>query len=255
MQSVAQSRVDGHSTSGSPGLGLGSIGRMAVNFDIYTQVSQGTALRFEVWPTAAAPPADPEIELGVVAMAKPGEEVNGDAWHLHSRRGRHMLVIVDGLGHGPAAATAARVAINTALERPELSPQDQLARMHGALRPTRGAAASVASLVPSRGTGSFCGIGNVGCVVRTAGRSRGLVVHNGTLGHQVRKLQAYDFPFEAGAALIMHTDGLTTSWNLDTYPGLEHRHAGLVAAVLFRDCRRRSDDVTVAVLKNRIRPP
>jgi hypothetical protein len=43
----------------------------------------------------------------------------------------------------------------------------------------------------------------------------------------------------------MHSDGLTTHWDVDRYPGLLHMHPSLIAGVLYRDFRRRRDDVTV----------
>ena len=45
----------------------------------------------------------------------------------------------------------------------------------------------------------------------------------------------------------MHSDGLATRWSLDAYPGLQRRHPGLVAGVLYRDYSRGRDDVTVLV--------
>jgi hypothetical protein len=43
----------------------------------------------------------------------------------------------------------------------------------------------------------------------------------------------------------MHSDGLTTSWSMDAYPGLIRRHPALIAGVLYRDASRGRDDVCV----------
>jgi hypothetical protein len=45
----------------------------------------------------------------------------------------------------------------------------------------------------------------------------------------------------------MHSDGLSSHWSLDPYPGLRLRHPALIAAVLYRDFSRHRDDVTVLV--------
>jgi hypothetical protein len=45
----------------------------------------------------------------------------------------------------------------------------------------------------------------------------------------------------------MHSDGLSSSWKFDRYPGLSRAHPTLAAAVLFRDFWRRRDDVTVLI--------
>jgi hypothetical protein len=49
----------------------------------------------------------------------------------------------------------------------------------------------------------------------------------------------------------MHSDGLTTRWDLKLYPGIWNKPPSLIAAVLHRDFFRDRDDVTVLVAKAR----
>ena len=249
MQDIAASMRDGHSTAGSPGLGLGSISRLASNLDIYSQPGAGTVLRFEAW-SAHAPAARASIAFGGVCVAMPGEEVSGDGWQVESANGRHRAVVVDGLGHGLPAATATRAALRIAQEDGGAAPAVVLTSMHGALRSTRGAAAAVATLEPHASSGVFAGIGNIRALVRTAETTRNLVSHNGTLGHQVRKFQAFEFTFPPQALFVLHSDGIATHWSLDAYPGLERRHPGVIAAVVYRDHARARDDATIVVVRN-----
>jgi hypothetical protein len=74
--------------------------------------------------------------------------------------------------------------------------------------------------------------------------------HNGTLGHELRKIQEFSFPWEPESLLIMHSDGLGSRWDLSQYPGIMRKHASMIAAVLYRDFERQRDDVTVLVAKN-----
>ena len=92
----------------------------------------------------------------------------------------------------------------------------------------------------------FAGIGNVAGIVVADGGVRRMVSLPGTAGHNARKIQAFDYPLQAGI-VILHSDGLGTSWSLDRYPGLARAHPTLMAAVLYRDFWRRRDDVTVVV--------
>ena len=73
--------------------------------------------------------------------------------------------------------------------------------------------------------------------------------HHGTVGHDVRRVQEFTYPWPAGATLVMHSDGLTSHWTFDRYPGLAARHPMLIAGVLYRDFRRGRDDTTVVVLR------
>src|SRR5678815_3815137 len=126
--------------------------------------------------------------------------------------------------------------------------------VHNALRPTRGAAAAVALLKPESELCSFCGIGNISASIRRGEEMRSMVSQNGTLGHQVRKIQEFQYPFPRGSLLIMHSDGITTHWNLASYPGIELRHPAFVSAALYRDHNRGRDDLTVLALRNGGRP-
>lgn len=249
MANVAESMRDGHSTAGSAGIGLGALQRMTTGFELYSQPGKGTIARFEVWspPPAASPPALP---AGAISLAKAGEEVCGDAWTLVQGRGRLVLLLVDGLGHGQDAAVAARTAVAAAERNAALNAAELLDTVHAALRPTRGAAAAVLMLQPESELCTICGVGNIAAMIRTRGKTRSMVSHNGTLGHQVRKMQEFSYPFPRGSLLIAHTDGIATHWDLGTYPGLETRHPAIVAAALCRDFARGRDDLTVVALRN-----
>ena len=187
---------------------------------------------------------------GALSAPKSGETVSGDDWTILSWHGRHALFVVDGLGHGPDAAVAARAAMDAAAKGMRLAAVDLIASVHDALRPTRGAAAAVAVLEPAKELCTYCGIGNIAASIRSGGTSRSMVSHNGILGHQVRRFGDFTYPYPRGALCIAHSDGLSARWDLAAYPGLEQRHPSLVAAVLFRDHGRERDDATVAVVRN-----
>jgi anti-sigma regulatory factor (Ser/Thr protein kinase) len=248
IANVAESMRDGHSTAGSPGTGLGALRRMTTGFELWSAPGKGTIARFEVWPKAPGAPAKGRWSAGAVSVAKPGEDVSGDDWLAVERSGRLMLFMTDGLGHGPAAASAAHAAVAAARKHAAMKPHEIMEEVHAALRPTRGAAGAVALVQPDKGLCNYCGIGNISACVRNGGLNRSMVSHNGILGHQVRKIQDFQYPFPAGGLLIAHSDGIGTHWDLASYPGLELRHPSLVAAALYRDhCRGRDDATVVAV--------
>jgi hypothetical protein len=73
---------------------------------------------------------------------------------------------------------------------------------------------------------------------------------HGTVGHDLRKIQQFQYPWPAGALLVMNSDGLVSSWSLGRYPGLASRAPSLIAAILYRDFHRGRDDATVVVLRD-----
>jgi hypothetical protein len=130
-----------------------------------------------------------------------------------------------------------------------VAPAARLQCIHAALRNTRGAAVAVAEVDPRRDTVRFCGVGNVsGAAVSDQG-TRTMVSQNGTVGHEMRKVSEFSYPWPAHALLVLHSDGLSTHWSLDGYPGLSRRHPSLIAGVLYRDFKRGRDDVTVVVAR------
>jgi len=161
-----------------------------------------------------------------------------------------VVFVVDGLGHGPEAAAAARIAVETVEKVAQREAPEIIDAVHGALRPTRGAAGAVALLQPESELCVYCGIGNIAASIRGRGKARNMVSHNGTLGHQVRKIQEFQYPFPKGELLIMHSDGIATHWDLAGWPGIESRHPALVSAALYRDHNRGRDDLTVLALRN-----
>jgi anti-sigma regulatory factor (Ser/Thr protein kinase) len=251
MSNIRESLRDGYSTAGSSGTGLGAIKRLSDEFDIYSAPGKGVALVSQLLARRAPIGTRPEpLEIGVVCLPKPGEEVCGDAWAVECRPGHCVILVADGLGHGADAAAASMAAVNALRIHPQLAPAALIEFANGALRSTRGAALAVAD-INLVGEVIFAGIGNITGVTRAPDSTRHMVSHPGIVGHEVRKVQEFAYPWTQGSLLIMHSDGLTTHWNLDQYPGLHRRHPSLIAGVLYRDFARGRDDVTVVVAKKR----
>jgi anti-sigma regulatory factor (Ser/Thr protein kinase) len=246
MTNVAKCLRDGYSTTGSLGTGLGAIRRLATSFDIHSAPGAGTVLLARLWsePLPARPPF---LEVGAVSLPKPGEDVSGDEWAIAWFPERALILVADGLGHGPGAAEAAREAVYTFHEQAALTPTAIVEAIHGALRSTRGAVVAVAEIAPAQETVRFVGVGNIsGVVLSTEGR-RNMVSYNGIAGHTVRKIQEFTYPWPTNALLILYSDGLTTHLHPEYYPGLIKRHPDLIAATLYRDYARDCDDATVVV--------
>lgn len=246
---------DGYSTAGTGGNGLGAIKRLSSDFDIYTAPGLGTAVLAEFWPKKNGSEHVSRIDVGVVSVPIKGEDVCGDGWGARQTANSVMLMLVDGLGHGILASDAAREAERIFAEARSDSPTPILQDSHDALKKTRGAAMAIASLNFENRLMSFAGVGNIGASIVTPGSSRGMASHNGTVGHQLHRVQEFTFPWNADSLLVMYSDGLKSSWDLKPYPGIWSKHPGLIAGLLYRDFSRERDDVTVLVAKNRCEAP
>ena len=248
MADVTACLRDGYSTAGSPGTGLGAIGRVADSVDIYSDPGRGTILLAQVTTNDAG--STPAIEVGAVCVPHPAEVDCGDAWSAAELSGITRILIVDGLGHGPVAQAAARLAVETFDQWAREGPGAIVEALHDALRSTRGAALAIAELDGRAGVVRFCGVGNIRAAILDVGSERRLVSHNGTAGHQVHRIQEFVYPWPDAAVVVLHTDGVTTHWDLAKHPGLlSMRHPAIIAGLLYRDFRRMRDDATVVVAR------
>ena len=248
IESVSAALEDGYSTAGTPGNGLGAISRMAGRFQIYSSAGNGTALFARVLRTAEQAESESRsYAMSSIRSPIAGEWVCGDAWSAVFSEERSVYVMADGLGHGPIAAEAADEAVRVFQRIAEQPPERILTDIHLALGKTRGAAVSVAEILHAKQVVNYAGAGNIVAAICSKGKTRTMVSMNGTVGHTVGKIQQFSYPWEADSALIMHSDGLGTRWNVEQYPGLTSRHPALLAGVLFRDFSRRRDDATILV--------
>lgn len=235
---VDRALVDGYSTAGTSGTGLGAVRRLSDRFDCYSS-STGTVL-FASLGNAVR-------DLGCVRVPKKGETACGDSWSVVDRNGARWILVSDGLGHGPFAAEASEQAIQIFENSRSDTVTDVMEEIHLGLRSTRGAAVAVAQI--HSGQIHFCGLGNIGAVIQFGNSSIQMVSMSGTAGLQARKMTQFNYPIRQGSILILYSDGLQTQWGLERYSGILRRDPSVLAGVLYRDYNRGRDDVTVLVAK------
>ena len=196
----------------------------------------------------AEPRGASRFSTGAVSILAPNEVVCGDAWRVIEQGGELAVMVADGLGHGPQAAAAADLAADTFGRDPFGDAALFFERANRDLIGSRGAAVACARIDANGGV-SYAGVGNIAGRLLGASESRGLPTQNGTVGMQMSKaVQSATYEWPAHGMLIMHSDGLTGHWTLETYPGLLVRHPAVVAGVLSRDALRGRDDATVVVV-------
>jgi anti-sigma regulatory factor (Ser/Thr protein kinase) len=247
MRDVNACLRDGYSTAGSSGTGLGAIRRLATCFDIYSVPQKGTVVyaRFGGVHRITAS----GLRIAGIRTPKPGETECGDNWTWRTVGGSDYIIVADGLGHGPLAATASGDALSAFCSSSADQPSVILLDVHAALRSTRGAAVAIARVDVKNAEVLYAGLGNISGAIVSAGVVRHMVSYNGTAGHQAHKIAEFAYPWSPDGALIMCSDGLNTQWSVQPYPGLLRHSPEVIAAVLYRDFLRGRDDATVVVAR------
>jgi anti-sigma regulatory factor (Ser/Thr protein kinase) len=248
ISNVDASMADGFSTAGTAGKGLGTVKRQSQFVDIASWPGLGTAIMARLKAGQPSEGSTDNSRIGAVSIPMPGEDVCGDAWGISVGAEETTVLVADGLGHGPDAAEAAVEAVRLFHRFNGHRAPTLLEYIHGGLRATRGAAVSIARLQLAAGKVIYSGVGNVAGVIASGRELRRMVSMPGTAGHVARKIQAFEYPVTSGL-VILHSDGIASSWNLERYPNLGARHPTLIAAVLYRDLTRHRDDATVLVVK------
>ncbi|HVF51067.1 MAG TPA: ATP-binding protein [Pyrinomonadaceae bacterium] len=258
---------DGVSTSGSLGGGLGAIRRLMDEFDLYSTVrgttrqltrsrrtTHGTALLGRKWTDSANPrhvaqAVETARRTGLWSRPRPREEVNGDAYFMSTAGDQKMFAVIDGLGHGSGAHAAAQVALDS-LAQWQGEPLDEvLLAVHHALRATRGAVMGACVVDSERGAFYYAGVGNVDVRVFNSVEPIRPIPNNGTLGVRLSAIRLWQYRWTEGATIVISSDGLSASWDINSYPGLLAKSPQLLAGVLLRDYGRDSDDATVLVVR------
>ncbi|WP_448274571.1 anti-sigma regulatory factor [Nostoc sp. DSM 114160] len=101
MVDVDECLQDGFSTAGTLGNGMGAIRRLSGFLEIYSIPNQGTALLAHLWLNPAPHQPEKFLEIGAICLPKRGEDVSGDTWASEVDSCRNLLLVADGLGHGP----------------------------------------------------------------------------------------------------------------------------------------------------------
>lgn len=157
-----------------------------------------------------------------------------------------MVVVVDGLGHGPGAESAASTALSAIRSAPALGAVDTLFNCDRALRGTRGAGASV--LVIGRRSATFAGVGNVEARVISARGETRLVPDRGVLGRGIRPPRPLEVSLDEAWLALVHTDGVSSRLNS---PPLDPRlDLDASARAILETWARPTDDATVVLAMN-----
>jgi phosphoserine phosphatase RsbX len=153
------------------------------------------------------------VDWAVATLALEGEHESGDLHVVSPFEGGALVAAIDGLGHGPEAAVAARSAAE-ALQRDSRRPvAELLERCHESLRGTRGAVITLASFNGSGATMSWAGVGNIeGTLLRAEpGEERpreSVMLVGGVPGHQLPTLRPNELHVSPGDTLVLATDGV-----------------------------------------------
>ncbi len=242
---IDECMVDGFSSKGTLGTGLGAIKRMSDKFSIASSLQNGTVIHVRFWNSPPKPKSP--FSWGGMSVPKKGELLSGDKWNIQLQEKEAYCLIVDGLGHGLDASEASALAVKRFKENLDMPPSAMVKLLHKSLRGSRGAVGAVAKIDIKAKKLLFCGLGNIEGIIHDGEITKHLVSLNGTLGYEARKFNEYELPWSANTKLVMHTDGFTSK-TCRNVPELSSLTAGCLAGALYKNNARDTDDATIVIL-------
>jgi len=240
---------DGVSSTKSMGHGLGSIKRLSDTFDIYSLPDWGTILLSRVYVTTPVKPGS-RIVIRPIVLSKAGETVSGDGLAIKTGKDYVKIMLCDGLGHGPEANKAINEAEKAFRIFPDTDPTDTLRFIHNAIKKTRGMVSNIVCFDLKSKTWSSAGIGNISARWLGPVSFKNHMSYNGIVGHNIpNTMNAQSYPADLYNQVILASDGIKTRWDTAKYPMIQKCDPSVLAAAIYKDHARHTDDMSVVVIK------
>ncbi|TCN60098.1 serine/threonine protein kinase [Flavobacterium circumlabens] len=252
IENTAKIMNDGYSTSNTLGQGVGAIKRLSNDFQIYSIKGWGTVQYIKICDKSdfLIPLPTNELNFSALSVNYPGEKVCGDGYYVKQTKRGFQIFVGDGLGHGVHAQEAVQQAIKVFKQSGDSDPCAILRGIHDQVKKTRGLVATIASADYKSEHWSLCGIGNINTRIHNGLENKTYTPYNGIIGHNIpRTLNNTLVPYQKHQIIVMHSDGLRTRWNLNDLTSIIKQNPSVIAATLYKDNVRGTDDATVLVGK------
>jgi len=250
IQDVAHSMKDGVSTTNTLGQGMGSILRLSNFSQTYSLEDWGTIVYSRIYNDQEKKLPREKVIIRCLNVAKPGEHVSGDSCAYRSDGDTTFVFTGDGLGHGPHAKEAVDAAVQSFMQSQEIQPSGIVKEMNQNVKKTRGLVGTVAVLDHASRQWQLCGVGNIHSRICQGLEYKNYICNNGIIGLNIpSRLENMLLPAEKYQQLIMASDGIRTRWDLLKYPAILKYDPMILAAAIYKDHARRTDDMTVFILR------
>ncbi len=249
IEDVELAIVDGFSTIGSLGFGLGTINRLMDNFNIISRKGIGTHIIVKRWIKDVIKKVIFPLDFSGVSRPYPGFQVNGDAFIIKRWKENVLISVIDGLGHGPMANRATTIALEY-IKKNFDQPLNQIIRgLHIECRHSRGIVIALARFDLINKDVFFTGVGNV--EARTFGNKmqETFITQRGLVGRTIPTIRVMKHHWEPGFIMVLFSDGINSRWRWIDYSHLLNEPARFIAYHMLENLAKDNDDATIIVIK------
>ena len=250
MINPARMMQDGVSTSNTLGHGLGSMKRLSDVFEVYSQIGWGTIVLSRVYSEPLKQIAKKHVILHPIVVFKPGEKTSGDGFVSKTTERYTKIMLADGLGHGPEANLAVNEAAAAFKVFPDTSPTETLRFIHSAIKKTRGAVITIVHCDHVKKSWTVAGVGNIARRFSGPVNFKNNMSYNGIVGHNIPgSMNDQVYSAEEFNQVMLCSDGIKTRIDMARYPTMYKYDSTILAAAIYKDHARRTDDMSVVIAK------
>ncbi len=242
--------TDGHTSSTSMGIGLGSIKRLSDYFELYSQKDWGTIILSRILLSSAVFAKTSVDHVRPLIIKMPGEVVSGDGTCYKSDSEYFYILVADGLGHGQLANLAVNEAAQAFNSSREHLPSKIIRAIDDKIRKTRGIVATVAVYHFASKKWKVAGVGNIMTKFYSYLGSKNVMSYNGIVGHTLpNTINDHEVDGAHYPQAVFCSDGIKSKWDLAKYPHILRYDLSVQTAALYKDYARHTDDMSVVIAK------
>lgn len=250
ISNISHYTKDGNSSTASLGHGIGSVLRLSNLAQFYSMENWGTIVYCNFRLSLDYIEPKKKLQIRTIMLAKPGEIVSGDNIAVKNIGSKTCILTCDGLGHGAGAKEAADAAVKSFKESESTDASELLKQMDKNVKRTRGLVASIGIFDHEEKKWEICGVGNIATRLYQGLDYRNYICHNGIIGLNIpARMDNANINVERFQQLILCSDGIKTKWELIKYTGILKYDPMILAAALYKDLARKTDDMTILIAK------
>ncbi|RYZ13676.1 MAG: serine/threonine protein kinase [Sphingobacteriales bacterium] len=153
-------------------------------------------------------------------------------------------------GHGPEANKAVNEAAAAFRVFPDYSPAETLRFIHASIKKSRGAVINIVGYNFTEKIWTSAGVGNIALRLNGPVTVKNHMSYNGIVGHNIpNTINDQVYTGEQLNQVLLTSDGIKTRIDFNRYPQMFKYDPGILAAAIYKDHARRTDDMSVVIAK------
>ncbi len=188
------------------------------------------------------------MKFGSASRPVHGSKYNGDMYLIKEFNNKVLISVIDGLGHGEAAAVASSKCVKCIEEHYDLGLEEIFKYCDIELRKTNGAVMGMLYIDFERSILSFAGVGNISAFV-IGSKPVHFISRDGIVGYNMPRIKENKHPYNAGDTILMHSDGISSKVGRSPASILLKKDVREAADEIMKLFGKDEDDATVIVAR------